>query len=152
MFLESGAARGGGRGPQWRVHYADEQITVTSWYVETGGRRFAIVELRGPVRVLSYPYPIAKVSMITGGLELVIATPIAVTHGSAIMAGAGVLAAAGMLLGLWADVRRNPRFMEIRATVRGHVVAIYRTRDQRKFGQVRRALIRAIEDNGGPRP
>jgi hypothetical protein len=43
------------------------------------------------------------------------------------------------------DRRRNPRWMELRAIHHGRETVLFRSRDQREFGQVRRAVIRAVE-------
>ena len=41
--------------------------------------------------------------------------------------------------------RLNPPEYQLCATYRGHEVELYRTRDPRTFGQVKRGLIRALE-------
>jgi hypothetical protein len=43
--------------------------------------------------------------------------------------------------------RKNPRYLEIHATLRGRRIVLFGTRDDRIFGFVWRALVRAVEDN-----
>jgi uncharacterized SAM-dependent methyltransferase len=133
--------------PLWRVFYRSSEITITSWYVEIDGLRVDVPELRGMTRCLTYRYPMVKVAAVTAGLELVIAAPFAATLGSAMMVVAGLVSACGMAIGVWGDCRRNPRHMEIHATVHGRRVVLYGTGCQRKFGFVWRALVRAAEYN-----
>ena len=142
----------GGRRPPWRVHYATDTITITSRYVQVAGTRIATSELHDVVRCLTYGYPLLRVAAVTGGVELLVAAPVAVAYGSAMVACAGLLTAAGMALAAYADHRRNPRLMTIEATVHGHRVELFRTLDEREFGQVWRALVRATENIREPLP
>jgi hypothetical protein len=41
----------------WAVYYADHQIIVTSWYVETWTARYPIAELDGVLRHLTFRRP-----------------------------------------------------------------------------------------------
>jgi hypothetical protein len=133
--------------PFWRVLYESAEITITSWYVEIDGVRIAIPDLERMTRCLTYRHPLVKVAAITAGLELVIAAPLAIAYGSAMLACAGLVSGGFVAIGAWADARRNPRYMEIRASVRGRRVVLFGTDDQRVFGHVWRALVRAVEDN-----
>jgi len=153
MFRGPDIGWGGGVSrPPWRVLYQDPRITITSWFVEVDGRRIAIPELQDAVRCLTYRYPLARVALVTGGLELALATPFAVWHGSALMLCAGFVAATGMALGALRDFHRNPRLMTIEAQIRGKRLVLYRTQDQKQFGHVWLALVRATEDCRDLRP
>lgn len=125
--------------------YRSSEITITHRHVTVDGIRIPVGRLLPIERCLTFRYPMLRVAAVTGGIELAIALPIAVAQSSALMVGVGLLSAAGMLAGAWGDARRNPRRMEIHATVRGQWVVLYSTTDHREFGRVERALIRAVE-------
>jgi hypothetical protein len=147
MSFGPGGALGGGRGPQLRIHYVSNKITITSRQVDTGEIQVPIAELRAVVRCLTFTYPLFKVAVVTGGLEVAIAVSLATAFGSPMFLCAGVVAALGMWLGAWVDARRNPSFMVIEANVHGRNQVLFGTRDKREFGQVSRALMRALEDH-----
>jgi Family of unknown function (DUF6232) len=135
-----------------RAVYYNRAIVVTSTYVQVGRVRIPVAELQDVVRCLTYRYPVVKVALVTGAIELALAAPFAAVYGSAVMLGAGVLSALGMALGALVDARRNPRFMALEATCRGRRITLFRTADADEFGRVRTALIRALEDNREPLP
>jgi hypothetical protein len=85
--------------------------------------------------------------MIVGGTELVVGRPLLATHHSALVLSIGATTALGLSVGALVTARRNPRWMEFRITYRGDDVRLFGTRDKVEFGQVRRALIRAVEAN-----
>jgi hypothetical protein len=144
MYLDP--ETGGRRRRRWRLLYVDEEITITSWYVETDGVRIAVIELRDVVVHRTYRYPIFKITAVLAGAEAVIVGTSAAVTGSAWTILAGLLSTATVALGILADYRKNPRLMAIEANIRGRHIVLYRTSDQQKFGQVWRALIRAVED------
>jgi hypothetical protein len=148
MLLGLGAVHGGGSEPRrLTVHYISRKIAITSAYVEVADVRIAISDLQGVVCCLTYTYPTFKVSCITGCMEVVLAVPFATVYGSVLMLCAGFISGAGLALGALADARRNPRWLTIDADYRGRRITLLSTCDKREFGQVRRALIRALEDN-----
>lgn len=113
-------------------------------------RRFAIADLSGfhvvrhdPVRHRRIPAPVAAAALTVTATTwpLVLDSP-AVMFGALVLIGIAAVA-----VGVW---RRNrPRVWELRAVHRGKTVCIYATTDALIFGQVRRALIRAVETNAG---
>jgi hypothetical protein len=131
------------------VYYDDHRITVTSSYVATPEARYPVAELQEVIRCLSYTHPGRSIALITGGIEIALAIPFAAASGSAMMLCVGFVAAMGVAIGVLVDARRNPRWMELRADYRGGEVALFSTRDKAEFEAVRRALIRAVEDNRG---
>jgi hypothetical protein len=147
MFFGPEAAQGGRRGPQPRIFYDRDPITVTSRYVRAGDLRVAVADLRDVTARQVPAYPLVKIAAATAGIELAVAVPLAVVYGSLLMVCAGVLSGVGMALGALADSRRNPRFMSIEAEVGGRRVTLLATADKSEFGQVRRALIRAMEEH-----
>ena len=120
--------------------------------VEVAGVRIPLPELHRVERCLTYRYPVLRVAVFTGVVELLIAAPFAAAYGSALMIGAGMLSAAGMAIGAWTDHLANPRFMAIEATVRGRRVVLFETIDKRIYGQAWRALLRATENAERPLP
>jgi hypothetical protein len=148
--MYQGPETGGDRRRRWRLLYADEEITITSWYVERDGVRIAVAELRDVMIHRTYRYPIFKVAAVLGGVEAVIVGGAAVAADSPWTILAGLVSTATVALGALADYRRNPRFMSIEANIRGRYVVLYSTSDQQRFGQVWRALIRAVEDSRDP--
>ena len=148
MFLEpETGGGGGGRRPRWRIIYRDDRIIITSWYVEVDGARIPITDLRDVLVCLTFRYPVVKVTVVLGLIEAAIAGTSAAVLESGWMIVAGLVSACTVAMGAITDHRRNPRFMTIEAIRYGRRIVLFRTRDKEKFGQVRRALIRAIEDN-----
>jgi hypothetical protein len=135
------------RKPAFRVLYRGPGITITSWHIHVDGLRIPVPELHHMTRCLTYRYPMVRVAAVTAGLELAIAVPIAAIFGSAMMIAAGLVSAGGMVIGVWGDSRRNPRYQEIQATLHGRRVVVFGTGDHQQFGFVWRALIRATEVN-----
>lgn len=152
MSTEMHAGTDRHRQPPWRVFYRGAEITITSRYVDVDDLRIRIAELYELNRCLTYRYPGVKLAAATGATELGIAVPFAVGYGSLAMLCAGLLSAAGMALGVLADARRNPRYQEIHATLRGRRVVLFGTGDHREFGFVWRALVRAVEAERDTRP
>jgi uncharacterized protein DUF6232 len=134
----------------WAVYYADQQIVVTSWYVETPDGRFPVVELDDVLRFIDHSHPARTVALIVGGVEVVLALPVTVAWHSSAMLCSGFLAALGVACGVMVDSRRQPRWMELHAAYRGEDLKLFCTRDKTAFEKVRRALIRAIEANAAP--
>ncbi|HEV7963900.1 MAG TPA: DUF6232 family protein [Actinoplanes sp.] len=134
----------------WAVYYAGQNIVVTSWYVETATGRYAIAELAGVLRYLTFTHPGRTVALIAGGVEVAVAVPFSLALQSVTMLVVGLCAALSVAAGALLDERRNPRWMELRAAYRGADVLLLRTRDKTEFEQIRRALIRAVEVNRSP--
>ncbi|WP_148307922.1 DUF6232 family protein [Actinoplanes friuliensis] len=120
--------------------------------MEIDGARIPLADLHDVLVCLTYRYPLVKVTAVMGLIEAAIAGTSAAVLQSGWMLLAGVFSACTVAMGAITDFRKNPRFMTIEATWRGKRIVLFRTRDKQKFGQVRRALIRAIEDNRGFRP
>jgi hypothetical protein len=147
--MYQGPETGGGsaRRPRWRIFYADSEIIITSWYVEVDGIRIAVPELQEVKVLLTHRYPIVKVAALMSAVEAGIAAASAAAYGSAWMVLAGVCSACTVAVGAIADYRKNPRYMSIRARIRGQHFVLYETRDKKRFGHVWRAMIRTVEDN-----
>jgi hypothetical protein len=150
MSIDPGTSIPGRSG--WVIYYRSPRITITSRWVETPDGRFALAEIHGVVRELSYEYTGRMVALIAGGGEILLAMPFVIADRSGVFLGAGIVAAFGVSIGVLVDARRNPRWMELRMTHRGEEVQLFGTRDKVEFERVRRALIRAVEVDRDPLP
>lgn len=113
-------------------------------------QRFPISELRdlgvgrGPHRRLT----LISANVTVGAAAFVLATwPQFGSPGDWLAAGVLVTIA---LLSTGVCFVANPREYQIRACHRGAVVVLYSTLSRERFGQVRRALVRAAEYTAGP--
>jgi hypothetical protein len=108
---------------------------------------FAIRDLRDVYELRSGPDPTAvastvialAASVVVAAMWPILRSPAAWFAAIVLIAGLAIVSVA-----LWA---MNPSESELRATYRGLQVQLYRTRDAQTFGQVKRALIRALEAN-----
>ncbi|WP_306213164.1 DUF6232 family protein [Actinoplanes sp. RD1] len=129
----------------WAVYYRGPRIIVTSQYVETTAGRLP-VRLLDDVRQIHVSNHSARVTALaTAAVELGLAAPLAAASGSVALICAGAAAAAGTGVGALVDERRNPRWMALRATCQGRRVELFQTASKREFGQVHRAVLRAVE-------
>jgi hypothetical protein len=136
-----------------RIYYPGPGIVVTSVYIETPEARYPVRDLviENPSGLFAHPARAA--ALFAGVVEFALAAVVATVLGSAAwlwVAGAVVaLSVAGAVL---ADNRRNPRWMELTAWHQGRRVVLFASADQRVFGQVQRAVVRAREAHRPPRP
>jgi hypothetical protein len=137
-----------------RLYYAGTDARITTHVFESYQpvhQSFAIVELekvhtprdrrwpdtmRGPVRFGSTA--MAGLLSTAAIVDHELATHVLP---SALLVG-GALISAGVASASW-SVRRRPH--ELRALYRGQLVCMYRTHDRLRFGQVTRALLRALD-------
>lgn len=127
------------------LYFANSTLRITDVHLVTASERLRVAELRNVAQTSIHSYPIASVSGLVAAVEIVLAIPLAVAGGWWVLAAAGVFSAAGGVVGVFVDARRNPRWMSIEVTYRGVRLQVFATGDAREFGQVRRALIRALE-------
>jgi hypothetical protein len=132
---------------RWAVYYADQGITVTSWYVETPDGRYVLADLGDVFRLLTFAHPGRKVALVAGGIEVALALPLAAAGHNAMILLVGLFAAAGVAGGVLLDARHNPRWLRLAGVYRGAEVTLFSTRDMAEFERVRWALIRAMETN-----
>jgi hypothetical protein len=129
------------------VYYRGPDILVTSRRIITGHGRFLVPELGDFSRVYEQTHVARKVALICAVLELALATPLAAAYGAISLLCAGFVAAGGVGIAVAVDSRNSPAWMVLVAEHRGRMVTVYSTADQRKFGQVHRAVCRAVEAN-----
>ncbi|GGJ83692.1 hypothetical protein GCM10010123_11760 [Pilimelia anulata] len=147
-----------------REHYRDAAVAVTAAGIEIDGRHLPLAELtevwyrrgarswrrtaRRGALALAILVPLALgATAVVIGLSLDLAPlPLAAVVGAALVAGLATGPLADLLLE-WVDrsYSRGAREWEIWARWRGEEVLLLRTRDQRRFGQVYRAIERAAE-------
>jgi hypothetical protein len=123
--------------------YDHDETRVTERWLDTGGHRYAIAELRdlrvarGPVDPLvgrtGLIGALALVATVAGGALL---PPLATATAAAVTLLAAVVAAA---LTAWL---RSPVYTLL-AEFRGSTVELYRTRNRTEFGKVSRSVARA---------
>jgi len=128
-----------------RAFYRGEGVSVTDRWLTIDGRRYAVDQLHNlrTVRDETGPVLVASIAVVcllalaggvavvsTGSLGLVIAAPF--------LAAVPV----GIALTAW-RIRR--RYFALYADYDGHTVLVLQTRDERRFNQICRALVRARE-------
>lgn len=131
--------------------YPGPRIVVTNRWIENAEGRYLVRDLHPITRVEVHAYPAWRMALIFGAIELVLAVPLAAVYGSAMLLCVGLVSAVGLGVALLVDGRRNPRWMALVGVHRGREITLFSTRDQREFGKVRRAVIRAVEANETPR-
>jgi hypothetical protein len=134
------------------VYYRGPSIVVTSRYIQTASGRYLVRDLNRIERAQVFTHPARMVALICGVIELALAALFATAYGSAALLCTGLVAGAGLALAILVDDRRNPRWMALRAVHDGQPITLFQSRDRQEFEQVRRAVIRAVEDNRPLRP
>lgn len=143
MTVNSGLAAPGHGGAI--VFYPGPAVVVTSRWVQNSTSRYPVRLLENVEQVEVRSYPAVTTAVATGTVEIALAAPFAIAYHSAAVVCVGLVAAGGMGLGALVDGRRNPRWMALRATVRGERVELFQTRDKQQFGHVHRAVLRAVQ-------
>lgn len=130
-----------------RIFYPGPRIVVSSAGIRTAEAYYPVRDLLIEDPRYYYGYPALLVALFCGSVELLLALGIAVLAGPVLvpLGVAGALAGAGLVAAILFDSRRNPRRMELTAWYQGRRVVLFVSADQRVFGQVRRAVVRAAE-------
>ena len=127
------------------VLYATPDLVVTRRWIYTHGRRYQVADLERVVRTRGGLHPAAQGALVVAALEIAAAVPIMTMVGAlAAWAMAAVAVLVPCLVAVVSAHRWPPR-QELWAYHRGSRVALLKTRDSLVFGQVSRALQRAIE-------
>jgi hypothetical protein len=127
------------------VHYRQNGITVTSHYFTSGGYRYEISQLSGLRRTRGSTHPGVIVGLVTAVAEAVVIVPLVNVVAVPVAWLLGVAALIVAYLVGYVCVRRRPPQHELLATYRGRDVTLFATRNEREFGQITRALQRAME-------
>lgn len=134
-----------GRSPGFTAFYHQRGITVTDQWLVIHGDRFPIADLhhlqraRGPL-----PSP-ARSSLNLGFAVLGVAAPVALVFSTPLAWVIAALTAAAALGGMMFSCRRWPASYQMWADFRSRPTLLLETSDEQQFGQVSRALIRAVE-------
>ncbi len=130
-----------------RTFYRQGGISVTDQWLTIAGRRFPVAELHN-LRSVREPAPTVAVATAAVACAVAVATgALAAFSGDpALMIGAPFLAALpiGMAVATW---RLRPRYFALYADYRGEIVQLLGAVDERRYGQICRALLRAVEVN-----
>jgi hypothetical protein len=126
-------------------------VTVTSQYVVSAGYRYDTAELVELMRAKGSTHPGVIVGMVIAVAEAAFLVPLVGVLRSPL---AWLLAGLALLIpcavGLVCAHRWPPEY-ELLARYRGREVTLFTSRDQREFGQVSRAVQRAVEAVTTPR-
>jgi hypothetical protein len=128
-----------------RVFYSRRGVTVTEHYFVAGRRHYRLVELSTIERHRGSSHPGVVLGLLIAALDALILAPLAMLSG---LWGGRVLAALAPLVPCAVALycaKRWPAAFELHAEYRGNAVTLLRTRDEQEFGQVTRALLRALE-------
>ena len=126
-------------------YYRGPDVAVTNHYLIVSPVRYELTELealgvvRGPVHpavLISSVIAIAQTPIVIPVVAMVM-SPLAILFATILLVVPCVVAIA--------SARRWPPRMELQASHRGTTLVLFSSRDQREFGQVTRALRRAVE-------
>src|SRR5687768_7795133 len=104
------------------VYYRGPEIVVTNRYIENAGGRYVVRELHSISRISVDAHHARNMALAFGGIEVVLAAPLAALFGSVLLLVVGFVTALGLVAALFADARRNPRWMALRAVYRGREI------------------------------
>jgi Family of unknown function (DUF6232) len=126
-------------------YYRRRGVIVTNHYFCADGYRYEVAQLSGLLRARGGLHPGAIVGLVTALAEAIVIVPLVGIVGAP---AAWLLAFPALLVPCavgYACARRWPAQYELLATYRRRQVTLFTSRDEREFGQVTRALQRAIE-------
>lgn len=130
------------------IYYHKGGVQVTSRYLSVDGDRYELAELTDITRTRGAVHPGVVVGLVTAGAEAVIIAPLVemmdAVGAPAVWLLATVALSVPCVVG-FVCARRWPAEYELVCWYRGHQIAVFATRDEREFGQVTRALCRAVE-------
>lgn len=134
-----------GRSPGSTVFYHQRGVTVTDQWLIVYGKRFPVADLYHLERARGPMSPPARSALLVGLAELVVVTPVAYVFSTPAAWAIAALTAAAALGGVMFSGRRWPASFQMWADYRSRPTLLFETGDEQEFGQVRRALIRAVE-------
>jgi len=127
------------------LYYRAHGVLVTSRQLIVGAEHYEIAELIDIAQGRGSRHPAPAIAMIIAGVDAVIIAPLlGVIRTPVVWLLGGVALTIPCLVGL-VCVQRWPAQYELVAWYRGQQHILLTTRDSREFGQVSRALIRAME-------
>lgn len=130
------------------IYYHKNGVQVTSRYLSVEGDHYELAELTDIRRTRGAVHPGVVVGLVTAGAEAVIVAPLVEVMRAVGAPAVWLLAAVALLIPCavgFVCARRWPAEYELIGWYRGHQIAVFATRDEHEFGQVTRALRRAVE-------
>lgn len=131
--------------PRGITFYNQRGVVVNDQQLIIYGARFPVDDLYHIERARGPMSPATRAALLVALAELMVVAPVAVVLGSLTgwtIAALDVLAAAGAMLFCG---RRWPASFQLWAEYQGRSTLLFSTVDEQEFGQVSRALLRAIE-------
>jgi hypothetical protein len=133
------------RSRQDRFFYHQRGVEVTTRHLTVGPDRYELAELADIMQTRGAQHPGVKVGAATAVAEAAIVAPlVGVMQGPVVWLVAVVALLVPCAVGLICAVRWPAEFTLI-GRYRGREITLFVTRDEREFGQVSRAVRRAIE-------
>ena len=128
-----------------RVFYRQRGIAVTSRHLTVGPDRYELAELDEIMQGRGTRHPGLRVGGLVAVAEAAIIAPlVGVVHQAALWLIAAVALVVPVAAGLVCAARWPAEYRLI-GRYRGYEMTLFITRDEREFGQVTRALRRAVE-------
>jgi hypothetical protein len=138
--------------PARRIYYDHGSVMVTDQWLVCDDLRFPVAELRGLRTVRSRPYPAAQVTLGITATFAAAATVLSLVYGHPAV-WLGLAAVAVLPTGLAAlGLRPQRRAYQLWADYQGVTVLVFSTGEEKTYGHVCRALIRARESRHDDRP
>jgi hypothetical protein len=131
-------------GPTTR-YYRDRDIEVTSRWFRAGGRQYEIAQLSNLTQALGTVHPGVTVGLVIAVADAAFAVLVAGMTRSIFALIIGLPALSVPCVVALVCARRWPPKLELWAQYRGSLVCLFSTREERCYGQVSRALRRAVE-------
>jgi len=126
-------------------YYRDANVAVTNHFFHRGRDRYAIAELTELGMIRGPMHPSVLISTVIAVAQAPIAVPVvAIFRSPMAFALAAVMLVVPVVVAL-VSARRWPPIQQLLARYRGRELTLFSTPDAREFGQVTRALQRAIE-------
>jgi hypothetical protein len=127
-------------------YYRAADVAVTNYFFHRGRDKYAISELTELGMIRGPMHPSVLISSVIAVAQAPIAVPVvAVFRSPVAFALAAVMLVVPVAVAL-VSARRWPPVQELLARYRGRELTLFSTPDAREFGQVSRALQRAIEN------
>lgn len=147
MSAQSVEAPGSAMGPRRSVtwYYRGPDVAVNNQYLITSRDRFALAELADLGVVRGPTHPAVLISAVIGVAQLPIVVPVVtIVRSPLAILLAAVLLVVPCVVAIVSS-RRWPARFELQANYRGRELVLFTSRNEREFGQVSRALRRAVE-------
>jgi Family of unknown function (DUF6232) len=134
-----------GRSPGFTTFYNQRGVAVTDQWLVVYGEPFLIAELHDIERARGPMSSPARGALLVGLAGLAVAASVAFVFSTPAAWAIAALIAAAALAGVMFSGRRWTASFQMWADYRSRSTLLFETADEQEFGQVSRALIRAVE-------